>query len=208
MITGDGDLDRLLKVKLTGLTWDAGPTGGPSDTRSVPILVGTPEEVVQSRVPGVAITYLYDRRSPLRVRDGIDVLTRADPNDPSLGYHRFDNIELRRYSYQVDIYTRYRREMVDLSQGVYSRLRREHGFLLDDDDDAIRYQLMSMTDATLDIEEERVYRRSLTFEFDAWTLLRVDRENPQSVGAVQNIETIILDEGGVTLSDDWVPEQP
>lgn len=209
MIRGEADLDAMLNTRLKGIKLNTAPVGASEVLVEVPVFNSIPEEDEQpdSLIPGISVIHQFDIDSPVRMRDGMDVLLRADMDDASAGYIKYRRVELRRFYYQVAVFTRLASDLVDLSERVLSRLRRQRDVLVDADGNAIPYWLESVNDFASKIGEERVFKRTLTYFFDAWVLPRIDRENPETVGVVEFINTQIHDANG-ELSNCWVPATP
>lgn len=217
MITGESELSPIIFNTLQGLDINTARTGDPEVRVDIPVYISVPEESVvppvgetdmAPLVPGVSIIHLHNSPSPAKIKVGMDVLDYVDPNDPLQGYIKRKYLDYRQYVYQIDVYAHEFKEMIDLTEQVFGRLRRRHHALLDPHGHYIYYWLTGSNDFATKIEEERVFRRSLTYAFDAWTMLRADQTSPESVGVVEHVNTQIYEIGtGDELSNEWVPKR-
>ena len=201
MINGQLDMDMLLLHHLQGL---ALPGGDP-----IPIFGGVPEEEVETspRLPGLNVTFMHDvpvnRRHEVQPR----LYRRVDPDDAGAGIVRIRPPTLRSLSYELTLYTLSYRDMLELSRGLLSRLRREFGSLTDGDGNEIIYRLEDTTDHARRIEEDRIFRRTFLFSFDAWVLDEVVDTGP-AVKTIESVRTDFTDAHADELDIIWVPDEP
>lgn len=207
MINGQIDLDALIHAKLTGIDMVDPATGAAS---VLPVVFGVPEEEVIERrqIPSLRVLYQYDHSlaNRSRVQDQPELMRLIDETHPELGWYRLQTPLFRRWTYLIDMYTHSYRDMLELSRRLFARLRREYGYLVDDDGNEIIYRLDAMTDSARRIQEERLFKRSFTFSFDAW--VQEDDTPIGTVGRVDRIHIDYVDAQGQPLEDEWVLDPP
>lgn len=207
MIHGQADLDALIDTKLSGITMADPATGAAS---VLPVVFGVPEEEVieRSRVPGLRVLYQYDYSlaNAGRVQDQPELMRLIDADRPELGWYKLQPPLFRRWTYQIDLYTHSYRDMLELTRRLFTRLRREYGYLVDDDGNEIIYRLDAMTDSARRIQEERLFKRTFTFSFDAWV-----QEDETPLGTVGRVDRILVDYRDTherQIEHEWVLEPP
>lgn len=207
MIHGQADLDALIDTTLAGIVM-ADPKTGASAV--LPVVFGVPEEEVleNSRVPGLRVLYQYDYSlaNARRVQDQPELKRLVDENRPELGWYKLQPPLFRRWTYLIDLYTHSYRDMLELTRRLFVRLRREYGLLVDEDGNHIIYRLDAMTDSARRIQEERLFKRSFTFSFDAWV-----QEDETPIGTVGRVDRILVDyrdSNDRSIENEWVLEPP
>jgi len=200
MIRGEHDMNELLWGTLNDIQIDTARTGDPEALAAVPIYAVQPDESVvpnaedggTANYPAITFFHFDDvsiEGRPLRHQG--DQISPVDPNDLSQGYEVYDHPIYRRLSYQVDLHTRNYQDMLYLQQELFSRLRREFGALTDNDGTLIYYRLTDVADQSRNIDDERFYRRALTYSFDAWVW--PSRDPKGTIGAVHGVTTEVRD---------------
>lgn len=209
MIYSYDELNRLIRAKLDGLSVTT--RDHTLNLTNKHIFYGVPEaEVVESRVfPAVSFHLIdddpYERNRHqgevyrMKVEEGTDLDTLpwtehwpgTLPNAPF--YAKWKYPEPVRLSYQFDLYSHTQQSMIELYSGFVRKLPRRRGFLKDTDGHEIQVASNHFLDFTRDIDmlgetKERVFRRTLTYTFDA--LLQLERI-PDSL--VTTIETVQLE---------------
>lgn len=198
MIRSYQEFDQVVAQALSGVVGVSGAV--------IPVRYGTPQATVleEKTIPCLTIVR-YDDRIDVQRGSSYELLYQHSEVDEHL-YLELERAYPVILSYQVDMYSHMQREMLDLERQTLAKLPRWRGALLDPDDYTVRFELTDTRDLTQDIETQRLFRRSLSYDFRVW----VEHERPPAeVKDVQHIEVDIHDlPSGDRYESFWVPEEP
>lgn len=203
MITDYRDMDTLIATQLAGIVDSQGA--------AVFLSYAVPEETIveTARVPAVVFQLIMDELNEERVTE--DAYRFKDNGDGT--FSKVLPPTPVRLSYQVDLYSHFRQEMIDLIRQVFARLRRWRGILLDADGDSIDYELTDFRDISRDVEKQRLFRTALTFAFNVWVTPESINDDGgvigDPVGRVEYVLQVIRDLETDTeiVPDLWVPDE-
>ena len=164
-----------------------------ADEQEIEVVVAVAEESFTntSMVPGISLYQIDDVSLGYRNYRS-DLQRYVDENDLSQGFERLERPQYRRLSYQFDLYTYKRKNLVQLTKAFYKLLKRDYGCLIDERGLEVSFRQTDFMDFKIaGKNEERIFKRCLTYAFDAWVFDNEDVKG--TVGVVQSIQIDVKD---------------
>lgn len=200
-------VDRAVYTALSGLRT------GLNGNEEVPVLVGVPEEEVVSQelFPAITMQMIDERLSNNTQGPPFLVLPIYEDGSPEgarpTRFGLFDAPQALTWTYQIDVYSQTRQEMVRLLREIAIRLPQQRGALRDPEGYAVDVARTDYRDLSQTGKEERIIRVSLTYDISG--LLLLNTEPRETYGAVEAIKITVEDTDPRTFKETvWVDKKP